>query len=66
MNKSKKNEVPDEAMIAAIEALLAPSVKLEFIYILKSVFQLLNKPYLHGSWRWKAFFDRKWLKAKDD
>lgn len=49
MNKSKKNEVPDEAMIAAIEALLAPSVKLEFIYILKSVFQLLNKPYLHGS-----------------
>lgn len=49
MNKSKKNEVPDEAMIAAIEALLAPSVKLEFIYILKNVFQLLNKPYLHGS-----------------
>lgn len=49
MNNSKKNEVPDEAMIAAIEALLAPSVKLEFIYILESVFQLLNKPYLHGS-----------------
>lgn len=56
MNKSKKNEVPDEAMIAAIEGLLAPSVKLEFIYILKKCIPIVKQTLFAWFLKMKSFF----------